>query len=259
MSTSNVGGLISITALSNHAMIPSWPKNIIYDDDSQNMRILAIDTATGACSAALMDNDVVVAHRFVVMARGHAEALLPMVEAVMAEAGVAYKEIDLIATTVGPGTFIGLRIGLAAARGLGVAGDLPVVGVTTLEALAHGVGRESRHGRTVVAALDARRGEVYVQAFDEHLAPLAPPLAQAADAADLPAGPLVIVGSGAALVNASLDRDDGDIVVDETRLPDAAVVAALAGRRFDPTTPTPPPEPLYLRGSGARLPPGAET
>lgn len=222
------------------------------------MKILTIDTATGACSAALMDGETVVAHRFVVMARGHAEALLPMVETVMAEAGVAYKDLDLIATTVGPGTFIGLRIGLAAARGLGVAGDLPVVGVTTLEALAHGVDRETRHGRTVVAALDARRGEIYVQTFDEHLAPLAPPVAQPAEAVDLPAGPLVIVGSGAALVKASLDRDNGDIFVDETRLPDAAVVAALAGQRFDPSLPTPPPEPLYLRDSGARLPPGAK-
>jgi len=221
------------------------------------MKILAIDTATGACSAALMDNDVVVARRFVVMARGQAEALLPMVEAVMAEAGAAYKDLDLIATTVGPGTFIGLRIGLAAARGLGVAGGLPVVGVTTLEALAHGVDPETRRRRSVVAALDARRGEVYVQAFDEHLAALGPPAAQPPETADLPAGSLVIVGSGAALVKAGLDRDNGDVTVDETRLPDAAVVAALAGRRFDPTTPTPPPEPLYLRGSGARLPPGA--
>ncbi len=239
-------------------MIPSWQKNIIYDGDSHNMRILAIDTATGACSAALMDGETVVARRFVVMARGHAEALLPMVETVVAEAGVAYKDLDLIATTVGPGTFIGLRIGLAAARGLGVAGDLPVVGVTTLETLAHGVDHDIRHGHSVVAALDARRGKIYIQAFDEQLAPLAPPLAQPAETADLPAGPLVIVGSGAALVRAGLDRDNGDIFVDETQLPDAAVVAALAGRRFDPSLPTPPPEPLYLCGSGARLPPGAE-
>ena len=91
------------------------------------MRILAIDTATAACSAALMVGDAIVARRFVAMARGHAESLIPMVEAVLAEAGAAYGDLDLIATTVGPGTFTGLRVGLAAARGLAVAGSLPVV------------------------------------------------------------------------------------------------------------------------------------
>ena len=221
------------------------------------MKILAIDTATAACSAALMDGDAVVARRFVPMARGHAEALMPMVEAVMAEAGAAYRDLDLIATTVGPGTFTGLRVGLAAARGLAVAGGLPVVGVTTLEALAHGVDGDIRHGRSVVAALDARRGEVYVQAFDGNLQPLAPPAARPPEATEAPAGALVIAGSGAALVMAALDRPRDDIVVNETLLPDAAVVAALAGRRFDPAVAAAPPEPLYLRGSGARLPPGA--
>lgn len=221
------------------------------------MRILAIDTATAACSAALMDGDTILARRFVPMARGHAEALLPMVETVMAEAGAAYGDLDLIATTVGPGTFTGLRVGLAAARGLAVAGGLPVIGVTTLEALAHGVAPDLRRGRSVVAALDARRGEVYVQAFDEDLEPLAPPAALPPRAADLPAGPVAIAGSGAALVMDALKRRGADVVVDDALLPDAAVVAALASRRFDPAVAVAPPEPLYLRGSGARLPPGA--
>ncbi|MFP6745160.1 MAG: tRNA (adenosine(37)-N6)-threonylcarbamoyltransferase complex dimerization subunit type 1 TsaB [Alphaproteobacteria bacterium] len=221
------------------------------------MRILAIDTATAACSAALMVGDAIVTRRFVPMARGHAEALMPMVEAVMAEAGAAYGDLDLIATTVGPGTFTGLRVGLAAARGLAVAGGLPVVGVTTLEALAHGVDPGVRQGRSVVAALDARRGEVYVQAFDDGLKPVAPAAALRPLAAVLPAGPVVIAGSGAGLVRGALDRGGADVVIDDALLPDAAVVAALAGRRFDPGVATPPPEPLYLRGSGARLPPGA--
>lgn len=221
------------------------------------MRILAIDTATAACSAALMVGDAIVARRFVPMARGHAEALMPMVESVMAEAGTAYGDLDLIATTVGPGTFTGLRVGLAAARGLAVAGGLPVVGVTTLEALAHGVDPGVRQGRSVVAALDARRGEVYVQAFDDGLKPVAPAAALPPLAAVLPAGPVVIAGSGAALVRGALDRGGADVVIDDALLPDAAVVAALAGRRFDPAVATTTPEPLYLRGAGARLPPGA--
>ena len=141
---------------------------------------------------------------------------------------------------------------------LAVAGGLPVVGVTTLEVLAHGVDPEVRDGHAVVAALDARRGEVYVQAFDGCLEPLEPPAARAPGDAVLPAGPLVIAGSGAALVVAAMGEAGRDITAMDSALPDATVVAALAAGRFDPASPPPPPEPLYLRGSGARLPSGAE-
>ena len=220
------------------------------------MNILALDTATAACSVALMCDGAVTARRHAVMIRGHAEALMPMVEEVMAEAGAAYAELDLIATTVGPGTFTGLRVGLAAARGLALAGGLPVVGVTTLEALAHGVDAGLRAGRPVVAALDARRGEVYLQCFDGDLVALGAPAARAPGDADLPAGPLVVVGDGAPLVAAVLTVGRGAVTLEPDRLPDAAIVAALAARRFDPAAPpAAPPGPLYLRGSGARPPP----
>ena len=214
------------------------------------MNILAIDTATAACSAALMAGGAIIAARHVAMLRGHAEALLPMVEEVMAEAGVAYGALDLIAATVGPGAFTGLRVGLAAARGLAVAGGLPIIGVTTLEALAHGVDPGKREGQSLVAVLDARRGEVYYQPFDAALAPLAPPRVGPAEAVELPRGPVLLVGDGAGLVPAA-----GPVEIIEDLLPDAAVVAAIAAARFDACRPPEgPPEPFYLRGSGARLP-----
>ena len=217
------------------------------------MNILAIDTATAACSAALMAERVIMAARHVAMLRGHAEALLPMVEEVMAEAGVAYGALDLIAATVGPGAFTGLRVGLAAARGLALAGGLPIIGVTTLEALAHGADPSKREGRSVVAVLNARRGEVYYQPFDAALAPLAPPRVGAAEAVELPPGPLLLVGDGAGLVPAA-----GPVEIDPELLPDAAVVAAIAAARFDASRPPEgPPEPFYLRGPGARLPAAA--
>lgn len=219
------------------------------------MNILALETATAACSAALLCGGALAARRHVAMMRGHAEALMPMVEDVMAEAGVAYGELDLIATTVGPGTFTGLRVGLAAARGLALAGGLPMIGVTTLEALAHGVDAGLRAGRPVVAALDARRGEVYLQCFDGDLAPLGRPVAQAPGDADLPDGAVVVVGNGALLVAAALPGPGDDIALEPDDLPDAAIVAVLAARRFDPAAPpAAPPGPLYLRSSGARLP-----
>ena len=110
------------------------------------MRLLALDTATAACSVALWRDGAVLARRFEAMLRGQSEALMPMVGAVLAEAGCGFKDLDAIAVTVGPGAFTGLRIGLAAARGMALAAELPLIGVTTLEAVVHGV-PPSRIGR----------------------------------------------------------------------------------------------------------------
>ena len=109
------------------------------------MRLLALDTATSACSAALWQDGTVLARHLQPMARGQSEALLPMVAAVMAEAGLAFADLDLLAVTVGPGTFTGIRIGLAAARGLALATGLPLAGIATTEAVAggHSVARAS--------------------------------------------------------------------------------------------------------------------
>ena len=141
--------------------------------------VLALDCATIACSAAVWRDGEVVARRLRPGRRGHAEVLMPMVQDVMAEADLAYDALDAIAATVGPGTFTGLRIGLAAARGLALAAGLPLVGVTTLEAIAHGVPESARAGRAVLVVLDARRGQVYAQAFGPDLAPRGQPAAVA--------------------------------------------------------------------------------
>src|SRR5271169_756924 len=100
------------------------------------MKILAADTALGACSVALLDDARVFAHRFEPMERGHAEALAPMVDEAMREAGLAFAELDRLAVTTGPGTFTGQRVGLAFMRGLRVALKKPLAGITTLEAMA---------------------------------------------------------------------------------------------------------------------------
>lgn len=223
------------------------------------MKILALDTATAACSVAVMCDGAIRAHRHVTMERGHVEALMPMVEQAMTVARLAYTDLDLLATTVGPGTFTGLRVGLAAVRGMALATRLPIVGVTTLEALARGVPRQARTGRAVVAAIDARRGEVYTQAFAADLTPLDEPRVVYPEVAvaALPEGPVVLVGDGAEIVAARLARPRyGITIAPAPRLPDAAHVAALAAERFDAdaTRPRRTPRPLYLRPPGARLP-----
>src|SRR5438105_13722419 len=99
------------------------------------MKVLAVDTALGACSAALLDNEHILARRFEPMDRGHAERLVPMVEEIMREADVEFASLDRLAVTTGPGTFTGQRVGLAFMRGLRVALHRPLIGITTPAAM----------------------------------------------------------------------------------------------------------------------------
>jgi tRNA threonylcarbamoyladenosine biosynthesis protein TsaB len=232
------------------------------------MKLLAFDTTLETCSAALSADDNIVAHRSERRARGHAEALLPMIEAVLADAGIGYADLDALGVTVGPGGFAGQRIGLAAARGIGLARALPVQGVTTLAAIAYGVASEglAEADEDIYVALDARRGQIYAQAFAQ---PLTWPQRQSEPRAialgdiktQIPAGRCLVVGTGTALVEAALD-DAGlaDLTMRYLAPPteaDARHVAALAlceiaGRGL----PTVPPSPLYLRAPDAKLPGG---
>src|SRR5215469_18736749 len=100
------------------------------------MNILAVDTALGACSVAVLADDQVLAHRLEFMERGHAEALAPMVEQAMRDAGVGFPALDRLGVTVGPGTFTGQRVGLAFMRGMRLALGRPLIGITSLEAMA---------------------------------------------------------------------------------------------------------------------------
>lgn len=220
------------------------------------MRLLAFDTAGEACSAALWQDGRVVSHRRAAMARGHAEALIPMVGTVLAEADAAFAALDALAVTTGPGSFTGLRVGLAAARGFALALKLPVIGVGTLEALAEATPEEERAGRSVIAALDARRGEVYWQAFDAGLHPLSAPAAAPADGVTVPTGPLLLVGSGAAALAAAGERAGRELRLSAAPAsPDAAFVATLAARRKESAGPGTALRPLYLRAAATEAPP----
>jgi len=128
------------------------------------MRILAIDTALEACSVALLDGNSVVAEETQLMARGHAEALMPMLARLRETAAFYFNIIDRIAVTVGPGSFTGLRVGIAAARGIALATGKPAVGITTLEALAAPL-IAGDASSPVVSVIDARHNHVYLQAF----------------------------------------------------------------------------------------------
>lgn len=220
------------------------------------MNVLGLDSATEACSAAVLVNGVTMAHRFETLQRGHAEILMPMVRAVMTEAALRFDQLDLIATTVGPGGFTGLRIGLASARALALAAHVPLIGVTTLEAVARA---QLTGDGPILVALDTKRADVYVQIFNRAGAPLTEPGALLSEeiAAILPDGPLAIAGNARDLVLTVLqDRHPPPRAAVGPALPDAAIVAAVGLERFraQPNAATRPPSPLYLRPPDARLP-----
>src|SRR6266567_3534914 len=142
--------------------------------------ILAVDTALGACSAALVAEGETLAHEHLLMARGHAEALAPMVDGLMRGARVSFGGLDRIAVTTGPGTFTGQRVGLAFARALGLALKRPVIGVTTLDAMAAEALAREASAPWAIAAADAKRGEIYLGLRSRSstiLAPILLPLA----------------------------------------------------------------------------------
>ena len=214
------------------------------------MRILAIDTSAGACSAAVW-NDGRTHERLVEMSRGHAEALLPLLLATMTDANCRFDELDLLAVTVGPGAFTGVRIGLAAARGMAVAAGLPCFGVTTLEAIAVAVDPAEVAGRPLLVVLDSKRGDVYAQRFIAG-EPTAPPAV--ADPRELvrglPRGPLLVAGDATATVLAASKNAGVDVLpATVPGYPTAARVATLAARRWRGVIggAQPMPLPLYLR------------
>ena len=128
------------------------------------MLILAIDTALDACAAAVLDTGTskLIAQESLVMKRGHAEALMPLIGRVMKQAALPFAALDRIAVTTGPGSFTGLRVALSAARGLALAAGKPAVGLTTLSAYAAPLVSESGEA-PVISAIDARHDQVYFQ------------------------------------------------------------------------------------------------
>jgi len=197
--------------------------------------ILAIDTSAAQCAVALVGAGDPVAERRP-MERGHAEHLFPMIETVLERAGAAYADLTRIAVCTGPGSFTGIRIGVAAARGLAFGRGVPAIGISRFEALA------VEAGGPVSICLAGRGGTIYLQSFGADGAPLGAPAA--VNAAELsvaiPAGVRRIAG----------DAAPGTDILLPDGLPDPVVLARLAVDR----APGPRPAPLYLRGADAVLP-----
>jgi tRNA threonylcarbamoyladenosine biosynthesis protein TsaB len=216
------------------------------------MRVLAIDTALAACSAAVLDTEGgIVASESLPMTRGHAEALMPLLARLKDKTGMAFADLDRVVVTTGPGSFTGLRVGISAARGIAVAADKPAVGVSTLSAYAapHFADDETL---PVVAAIDARHGQVYFQVFGfAGRTVIAARLAQLREAVHAAAKvPTRIVGSAALAVAAGLSAADAmPAAVDARAAPDIAWVARVGAALPQGQS---PPKPQYLRAPDAQ-------
>jgi len=210
------------------------------------MRLLAFDTASEACSAAVLDGGRLVS-RSEVIGRGHAEALMPMIAAVMAEARVSFDDLERIVVTTGPGSFTGVRVGIAAARGFALVGSVPVVGISTLAAHADRA-RATHPGEVVLAVLAAGRGELYGAVYAADGTEAVPAAAaSAAHFAALVAEGTVLAGSGADAV-AELLPGPVAVAHRDTAV-DIAVLCRLGARAPEPSA---PPRPLYLRPPDAK-------
>ncbi len=217
------------------------------------MRVLAIDTALPAVSACVLDEDSAepLASETLAMERGHAEALLPLIDRVIGKAEGGFSAIDRVAVTVGPGSFTGIRIGLAAGHAIALARGIEIVGVSTLAALAAPRILTPFEG-VVAAAIDARHGQVYISAYGPDGRTVLTPRRVGPHEAlrALGDGPLELIGSGAPLLLKEA-RASGvsATIVSEAPAPEIAFVARLG---FAATPESAPARPLYLKPPDAK-------
>lgn len=215
--------------------------------------LLALDTSANFCSAALYDcgQERVLSQKSENIGRGHAERLMGLLAEVLETAELEYKDVNRIAAVCGPGSFTGIRVGLATARGLALGLNIPVIGVNALEAIAfqHN-NRENNTETPIVVALDAKRGELFAQVFSDSGKHMTRPQAVAIDQISdfTPDQPFRIAGSGSQAIINAIDEQSCKVISDQTaaKIDD---IAKLAAQMPDSTN---KPSPLYLRSADAK-------
>jgi tRNA threonylcarbamoyladenosine biosynthesis protein TsaB len=220
--------------------------------------VLAIDAAGSACAAAVAAGEELLAITSVAMLHGQAEALLPMVEDVVRKAGLTPSALDLISVTTGPGSFTGIRVGIAAARGIALARGLPLIGVSSFAAVTAAVRSAVLAERPLLVALETRRADLYVQLFDADGRPLWEPSAKLPETLALAfvgdqARAVTIAGDAAARAAKALAQTVEVSVVEGASPPPVAGVLTVALQRWRHGERSRAVQPLYLRPPGVSI------
>lgn len=211
------------------------------------MRILAIDAALGRCAVGVVADAALVAARHADARQGQAALLPDLVASVLAEAGWAPTELQMIAVTVGPGSFTGVRAALALAHGLALGAGIPLVGVTVGEALADALPHLG--GRALWVATDSRRGRIFLEQG-------ANIISLALDSLPATTAPVAVAGDAAIPVAARLAARGDNVMLTNARYPGPRHIAMAALARHEGRLPPRATQPLYVDPPEARLPAG---
>lgn len=211
------------------------------------MLVLALDSAVARCAAGLVHDGTLLAARQQDVSRGQASLLPVLLEELLDATGVQSDRIDLIGVTVGPGSFTGIRSGVALAHGIALAAGVPLVGVTVGEALADAL--PFLGIRRLWSAIDNRRGRIFLERDGAVVA-------CALEGLPVPDGPVAIAGDAAPMVAARLAARGADVMLTDARLPAVRHIAEVAARRFAGAIAPRVAQPLYVEPPEARLPTG---
>lgn len=211
------------------------------------MLVLALDSAIARCAVGIVHDGALVAVRQQAAVRGQASLLTVLLRELLDATDIGPDRFDLIGVTIGPGSFTGIRSGVALAHGMALAAGVPLVGVTVGEALADSLPRLGT--RALWSAIDNRRGRVFLERAGAVTA-------CALDDLPLPDGPVAIAGDAAPVVAAWLAARGADVMLTDARLPAVRHIAEVATRRLGGAIPPRPAQPLYVEPPEARLPAG---
>lgn len=213
--------------------------------------LLAIDTSGPCCSAALwsLKQDICLVQQSENIGRGHAERLMPMLEELLSNQNAKWADIKKLAVVIGPGSFTGLRVGIATARGLALALGVPCAGVTVFEAFAHFHYAQENNHQPLLVAMDAKRDQIWLQAFGDKCQPVTEPLGvEVGSLAEHIDGSISsVIGSAAKLIVQASGRDI--IIINDSPSPPVTAVAAIGATTG---TNSISPSPFYLRAPDAK-------
>lgn len=219
------------------------------------MKILAVDTTHGSCSVAVLIDERITAQVTDPENGKQAERLISIIEECLLESQIAYTDLDAIAVNVGPGSFTGVRIGMAAVNGLNLVNKTPLIAVSSLEAVAYPIFKEQQARKTLVA-LDAKRGQLYCQLFDENMNELSQAsLLTYEDAANsAPKSKFILTGNGASLIENQLKAYDSDFkTINPLAVSEPDSIAFIAAKKLKNGYRPNSISPLYIRKPDAKI------